>query len=449
MKNSLYAIVVVTLFTMVFAPESQSTEPQDLLSLYYLAKAKDPVLGVYSARLEGKQAEVSSATAALLPRLDGNISGTRYFAQTLHYTPSAMSSNYNGYGYGFGVTQPLFNLPAIIARRDVKAGTRSAEAAIEATRQDLMGRLAEAYFNVLKNRCSERLFGDEVKRYQRLLDQANAFLKAGTGDVIAVYEAQARLDNARAELIKTQSQRSLSERQLEILTGVSLGPLRDVEKVVPEGPVPNELAHWLEQTKTKQPLIIQAREELAVASSQVSQVKAEHMPTINLTGGYNVSKGSTFLPEVETKQWYMGVGLSMALFRGGDVAARTRRAKAAETERNFQLQDTVNQSVKKTEEAFLNLKYNVSMVNSLELKKSSTAVQLKATEKGRAIGTRSSIDLLNAEQSHAASIRDLSGARYDNMLYRLKLKIAAGEASEEDLASLNSLLTATTSEGVK
>jgi len=141
---------------------------------------------------------------------------------------------------------------------------------------------------------------------------------------------------------------------------------------------------------------------------------------------------------VETRQWYIGANVSLPIYSGGETIARTRRAVAGESERRFMLEDARDQQTKRVKESFLNLKYNVSLAEAYQRKYASMELQLKATLKGREIGTRTAIDLLNAEQSYAVSHRDLVSVLYDNLQRRLELKAAAGILTESDLALLNS-----------
>lgn len=104
------------------------------------------------------------------------------------------------------------------------------------------------------------------------------------------------------------------------------------------------------------------------------------------------------------------------------------------------LEDTQDQNTKRLKDAFLNLQYNVSLAEAYRRKHESAELQLKATQKGRSIGTRTAIDLLNAEQTYAVSRRDLTHSLYDNLLRHLELKATAGILAEDDVARLNSFL---------
>lgn len=422
------------------APGTAQAEDRDLLELYRLAKAKDPALVRADARLESGRADKEIAFAALLPRVSANASVRHLWHRVIDYTPTPMDGEYTGYSYGLGGAVSLFNMPNYYQMSVADAGISSAEAGTQVVRQELMIRLLDTYLRYLKAKADEKLYRDEMNRVGRILEQAQAFLKSGTGDVIAVYEAKARLDSAAADLVKNEGQLRLAQQILSSLTGVTVDSVRDLAVSKSEGPQPAELEWWIETMRKKSPSLLQARNDLLQAEESARAARAGHYPTLQGNGGYTVDKGSTFLPKVETQQWYAGISLNVPLYSGGETSARTRRAMAGESERRAMLEDTQDQGIKRLKEAYLTLQYNVSIVGALQRKQESAELQLKAVQKGRSIGTRTAIDLLNAEQSYATSRRDLSSALYDNLQRRLELKAAAGILNEDDLTELNAMV---------
>jgi outer membrane protein len=289
------------------------------------------------------------------------------------------------------------------------------------------------------------LYRDELSRVSSILKQAEAFLKAGTGDIIAVYEARARMDSAAADLIKAEGQRRIAEQALSSLTGTVVTKVSELSLSRPKGPQPVDFAWWLEAMQKNNPAIRQAQEDLRQAGHYSKANWSGHLPTLQLQGGYTVDKGSTFLPEVETRQWFVGASISVPIYSGGETAGRTRRAVAGESERRFMLADVQDQHTNRLKEAFLNLQYNVSLAEAYQRKQESAELQLKATRKGREIGTRNAIELLNAEQTYAVSRRDLSNVLYDNLARQFELKAAAGVLTEEDLQALGTATPPTAS----
>lgn len=432
--------LILFLCAMSVAPLPACAEERDLLELYRLATAKDPVLARAGARLEAGKADKEIAWAALQPRVSANASARHLWHRVIDYQPEPFNGEYTGYSYGAGAGIPIFNMASYYQIASAGAGIGSAEAGILATRQDLMVRLVSGYVYYLKALADEKLYRDELSRVGRVLEQAEAFLKAGTGDVIAVYEARARLDSASADLVKTEGQLRLAKQNLSSLTGIMIDGVRDIAVSTSSGPHPAELEWWLETQRQNSPAIIQARKDLLQAEEIRKATNAGHLPVISGNGGYTVDKGSTFLPNVETQQWYLGASINIPLYSGGETSARTRRALAGESERRAMLDDAQEQGVRRLKEAFLNLQYNVSLVDAYTRKHESAGLQLKATQKGRDIGTRTAIDLLNAEQSYAVSRRDLAAVLYDNVQRQMELKAAAGILAESDMVELNSML---------
>lgn len=409
----------------------------DLSALFELAKAKDPTLGRAFAQTEAGKAEHAIARSALLPHLNAGGSLKRFWHSVLDYTPTTQTGQYTGYSYNAAVDVPVFSMPSYYDLSAAKAGCDSAESQLAATRQELMVRLSNAYITLLKAQSDIHLYRDQTKRLAIVLKQAQAFLKAGTGDIIAVYEAQAQQDSANADLVKAESQLRLAEQQLSRLAGTTVTSIRDITPSTPSKAQPDDLEWWLATLSQRHPALNQAQHTVRQYSLYRSAARARHLPTVQASGGYTVDKGSTFLPDVETRQWYVGLALNIPLFSGGETSARSKLAIAQETDRRLVLDDTREQLTQRLKEAFLSIQYNIKLSEAYQHKVTSTDIQLKAVTRGRAIGTRSLGDLLQAEHASAVSRRDLQHALYDNIQLHIELKAAAGILAIHDFVEIN------------
>lgn len=441
MRNKLRRSGIAAL-ALVFCSLSLQVRAEEhgIVDLYKLAKAKDPTVSRAAARLESSRAGKDLAWAGLMPRVSANGSLREIWHETRYYQTKDINGNYTGYSYGGGVAFPLMNLPSYYQLIIADDGIKSADYGVETARQDLITRLVDAYVMFLKAKADEKLYRDELSRVGKVLEQTEAFLKAGTGDVIAVYEAKARLDSAAADLVKTEGTLRLAQQNLSILTGVTVDAVRDITIPSAIGPQPVEMEWWLETMLQRHPALLQARTDLRQAEDSTVAARSAHYPTLDGNGGYTVDKGSTFLPKVETSQWYVGGRINVPIYSGGETSARIRSALAGEAERRALRDDIQERATRRLKEAYVTLQYNVSLAAAYQRKNESAALQLKAIRKGREIGTRTAIDLLNAEQSFALSQRDLTNARYDNVQRRLELHAAAGILSESDLMDLSGMV---------
>jgi outer membrane protein len=413
--------------------------------MYELAKDKDPTLQRAEAQLRGALADKKIVLSQMGPRVDANM-GLTTFSHVVHNSgPADIRGEFTGYNYSTMLRQPLFNGPLWASLDSSKAGVREARDGVLVASQDLMVRVSELYFAVLKARSDVQIASKEEERLTQILQQTKSFLQKGTGDIIAVHEAQARVDSSHSLLIKAENDRSVAEQRLAVIAGVdSIRELAGVSSVEPAEPDPASMDAWLAMATENHPVIRKARESLHMAEYNLVATKRLDWPTMDMSGGYTVSKGSTFLPEVETRQWLIGVNVAIPIFNSFGTEAKISKSRAAVAEQKAVVNESEEQVHLRTGSLFLAVKNSATLIKSLEQQKKSAEVQLKATRTGNSIGTRTALDLLNAEQKYAASLRDLANAGYDHLHFQITLKAAAGILDEADLGRTNQLLSTKT-----
>ncbi len=433
-------IVVVGVMLLLPAPGMCGG---DLWNMFESAKKKDPTLQKAEAELQVAVEDKNITFSEILPNVEAKAGINQFWHDVTGSGPSKISGQFTGHNYSVLLRQPIINGPLWANLRSSDAGVMAARDRVMVVAQDLMVKVSDAYFAVLKARSDELIAAKEKKLLNQILLQAKSFLKKGTGDIIAVYEAQARVDSAQASLIKAENDRLVTEQQLAIITGLSsIEELAELSSLVPTEPVPPSVDAWLEMAKQSHPAISQARKSLHMAEFNLLSTKRLHWPTIDFTGGYTDDKGSAFLPEVETRQWFAGVNFTMPIFSGFGTQAKVRKAKAVISEQEAVVNDSLEQVQYRTASLYLSVKNSVSFIKSLEQQKQSAEIQLKATRKGNTIGTRTIVDLLNAEQKYAASLRDLTNAYYDHLYFEILLHAAAGILDEDYLRKTNQMLSA-------
>ena len=440
MNDKMRFLLAVLMISACLIPAHAWAGVDDLLTLYHDARSSDPAIGKAKARLEASRADTDISISQMLPRVEAN-AGINWISNTsLYYGPSEISGSYTGDSYGFSARVPLFVVPNVLNLAASRASVRGADAALAGSRQDLIVALAEAYFGLLKAQVDEVLYRDELKRLEQIYDQIKEFKSSGTGTVLSVFEAKAKLDSAASDSIKATIVTKLAVQQLESIVGRPVTEVKDLGKYTVRGAEPAEIEWWLAAMQKSRPSLVQVRELLKQSELTRRAANASHLPTIYASGGYSVSKGSTFLPQVETRQWTVGLNLSVPIYSGGETSARTQRALAMESEQGFVLNEVRDQGILKLKQAFLNLEYSSALLPSTLQKRASALQQMEAAKEGRGVGTRTGIDLLNAKQGVAIAQRDLAGALYDNALRQLQLKSNAGILKESDLSDLNELL---------
>lgn len=422
-KHLVLAVCLLSANVLLSAPAQGA---DSYFELFQLAKKHDTAVMRAEARLTSVTADSDIVLSGLYPHLDGTV-GVNYIDQTIEgYQSGPQHGAVVGYNYGVSARMNLLHLPTLMNLKGSNASIRAEEAAVRGTRQDLVVRFADAYLGLLKARQDYQITQKELERVKQAHEQSQMFLKAGMGDIIAVYEAQARTDSVVADLNRSEGNLRIAEQKLSTLVGKPVTEVQDYAPLVVMSAQPENIDWWLDKMEKNDPQIQQAFEGADRSSSDLKSVKYEHLPYVQASGGYVSSKGSVFLPEVETRQWYVGASVTIPIYSGGETTAKVQRAVANQTERRGLLEDVRKQRSENLKQSYYNLVYNVSLVKSLEQKLASAELQLTAVKKGRSIGTRSAIDVLNSEQAYAVAQRDYRNALYDNVLRNILLKNAAG-----------------------
>lgn len=429
--------------------EPGSASPASIWNLYLAAKANDPALSRTEARVSGSKADSDMLLSGLLPHLNSS-AGVKFNSQNVSNYNNSSDGTYDFTALNYNVTaqMTLLHVPTLYSLSAAAAGLSAEQAGVAAARQNLIVKFTDSYFALLKAQTDKQIALGEINRLKQVLEQAQAFLKAGTGDIISVYEAQSRLDSAGADLTKSESNLRLAEQKLSSQVG---NPITEVINYLPQqpiGPDPDNIDWWVATMEKEHPVVRQAREGVVQTSEQQKAAKAEYLPILQASGGYDVNRGTAALPTAEVKQWFVGATLSLPIYSGGETSAKVRRAVASEEERRHAFDETMDQQRENVKQAFFNLRYNISLIKALDQKKTSAEIQLAAVKKGRLIGTRNAIDVLNAEQTYSMALRDCRYALYDNIIRVIQLKSAAGILTEADVSGLSGFEAPTPANGL-
>lgn len=436
LRRSCHRFCLLLPLTVLFTGPAAA---DNLLEAYQHAFASDPALAQARAQLQAELQGKPLARSALLPHLGAAASVGENAARITGFgTPIATS--YLSNSYSVSLTQAVFNGQAFTALKQADSRIQASEAAVVYTQQQLALQVATAYFNVLQAQAQDRVAEKQEKLLDSIYRQTDANLKVGTGDIVAVREAQARLDAAKADVIKARNAVAVAQLSLQRLTHHPVGILEDLGHFEAMGPHPDQTQPWVNMALKSQPLLHQAEAQLHTAQDQVEYNRRERWPKIDLQGIASHTLGSPF-PGVDFNQIGASLNLSMPIYEGGSISASVQQSQAqaqASVDHLANLRDEVTLN---TQTAFLNLQDSVAQLRAAKETVASAKVSLEGTRKGYEVGTRSIIDLLNTATDYIRAEQDYNVALYRQVVARVQLKAAAGVLTAADLESINALLS--------
>jgi outer membrane protein len=424
---------------LVSAPACQA---DSLLDIYNLALARDPQLGEARARYAADYTLLAQGRARLLPTVSLRGSTARNsYAASVEYS---YADGFNAHSYGVNIEQSLLNLQAWYVFQSAQDAERRARATLTQAEQELILRVARAYFDVLRSVDNLAAFTAEEAAAASVLEQTNSRFDVGLAALTDVNEAQAGSDLARVNRLREE--RNLNQRTLalEAITGGMHDALDALRADFPiTGAEPADEDAWVELAEQNSPAILTAEHDFAARGNEARAARAAQLPTLSLSASYNDTAESanqfSFTTRA-TNNTSVALNLSIPLYAGGLNSARKRQAYHLRDASEQALVRTRRETERSTRDSFLGVEIDVQAVQARQQAILSAQSALQATEAGVQIGTRNVVDLVVAQRTLYQALRDHANARYDYVIDTLALKQAAGVLTPEDVVALDAWL---------
>jgi outer membrane protein len=431
---------------------------ENLMDAYRQALQSDPVLKQAEAGQRIGQAGAAISRAPLLPQLSGNVSlndshGTGYESQLVQHadgtqqflTGTSSSGGLRSRTESVGLNQVLFDLGQFEDWRASKASARSTEAQYVAAQQDLILRVAQAYFTVLTDEDQLKFAEANEASLKKQLDQAQAKYDVGFAAITDVADAKAQHDAAVAQVITAKNTLFNDREALAQITGQASGTLETLTDNLPlNPPEPDNMDEWVKTALASNPSLQAQRELAESARHSVTAAHAAHLPTLgasvsysrnpawgpgNIGAAIDQSDDPVLRDNTRRNDTTVGLVLTVPLFQGGGIIAREKQAIAQRDQANDVLEQDRRAVVSNTRNAFNAIEAGISSVEAQKAAVDSAKTALDATQAGYQIGTRTIVDLLIAQQNYFLAQSDYSQARHAFVVNQINLKYAAGTLS--------------------
>ncbi len=417
-------------------------QAEDLVTIYALARQNEPLLRQARAVLDSVKESEPIARSALLPNIAAGSSLNRVYSDT-HKSPTGFTGtdNFNDANLSLSLVQPLYRRDRWIRLEQTRDLISGAQADYEAAQQDLVFRTSDAYFRVLYSLDNLRFATANREATARQLDQAKQRFDVGLVAKTDVLEAQASFDGARAtEIAARNAVDNTWEALLQIIGYQKPMTLARLKANIPlDPPTPDDINAWAENAQQNNLGILAAKSGVEVARKAIDVEQSGHYPTLDFVTSYSYDDTSGNRG-VRTDTGVFGLQLSVPLYQGGGVTARTNQAgynlQAAQEGLDAKRR-TLERNVK---DAFHSVASAIIQVEALKATVVSSRSALEATQAGYEVGTRTIIDVLNVQRTLFENESKYALARYDYILSGLKLKQAASILGEEDVRRINAWL---------
>lgn len=431
-------------FSLLFTPYT-STFAADLIDIYRAALKSDPIYqAAVSTRLSQREA-IPQSVAALLPNISAqaNVS-TNYQNITQPPTPGQPNglSNFQSQGYTISIRQPLIDVNAWLGVKQADNTGKQADLNLAAAAQDLIFRVATAYFNVLSAQDTLRLSQAEKAADNKQLNQAQKRVQVGLDALTSVYEAKAAYDKSLATEISAENTLRNNQETLRQLTGQAYSSIKAFTKNLPlQTPQPNNIERWINAATQNNLKLMAARYGVEIAREKIKMQASGHLPSLSLMGNYGKTDTFNSVPNsLNKKGGTLGLELDVPLFSGGTVSSKTRQAQYDFQTASANLDNTYRLLIINTRQKYNDILADISKIKAEQQAIKSAQLSLDSTEESYKAGTRTIVDVLIAQQNVYDTKRSAATDQYNYLLDTLLLKQAAGSLKPDDLVRINQFL---------
>ena len=442
MKKSVYRVVFIIIASLLYADAFAT----DLMTAFRDAYQNDPEFRAARSTLLSEKTALPIARAGLLPSIlgtgqsnrnrfdNGSISGGQRPGRSFSWS----------HRYGAQITQPIFNWQAWKQIGQATATVKAAFANFNNSEQDLMLRVSNAYFAILQAQDTLRFTTAEKLATERQLDQAQQRYKVGLDAITSVYEAQAEYDRVVSDEIAAKNDVANAFEDLRRLTGVRYKSIAGLKapgvKLIP--PSPNRVKSWLSVSTRQNYQVIAQHYTVIAAKKNISIQAAANLPTVNAVGSYtDLNDNAPGFVNTDLQVSTLSFQMNFPVYQGGLTIAQTKRAEADYETALAGFDNVYRTTQVRTRQIFNNVIAGISKIKADRQAVKSSESSLESSEAAFKVGTRTIVDVLDAQRDLFDAQRTLARDQYAYITDILSLKQIAGILSPRDLAEINTWLS--------
>ncbi len=401
---------------------------QSLTETFANAYLTNPTLEARRAQLRGADENVTQALSLWRPSVTGTASAGVGYSHTdpavdSHQTRTPASVQVE-------VVQPLYRggrNPAALA--EAENFVLSERAALLSVEQDVLQQAGTAYMNVVRDQAVVELSLNNEEVLRRQLQATRDRFQVGEVTRTDVSQAEARLSRAIADRRAAEGDLETSRADYEQIVGMAPGILAQPE---PLPGLPTTRREAIDRSQVDNPAVIQAIFSHIAASKNVGVVEGEMLPSASLVGQVRQSYETT-VSNADTFNAQATAQVTIPLYQSGSVRSRVRQAKQLASQRMIQVEEARRAAIEAATAGWEQLSATRNRIRALRAEVQAQEIAVDGVQQEALVGTRTVLDVLNAEQELLNARVNLIRAQRDETVASLSLASAVGLLAAEPL----------------
>ena len=391
----------------------------------------NPTLTAQRQALEATDATVAIARAAGRPQVSATVGLNRTLTQSGLLINGGKGPTVSA---GVDLSVPFFSGGSVKnSVRAAKTRVEAGRATLRAVEGDVFTNAVTAYMDVIRDRAIVELNENNVKVLETNLQATQDRFQIGDLTRTDVAQSEARLQLGRSQLAEAQGRLTASEATYRQVIGHAPAQL------APPPPLPPFPANADEAVRialANNPDLVSISRQAIASGYDVNVARASRLPTLSgvVSENYVGNLGRSNSPFANSgNATSVGLSARVPVFQGGLPAARIRQAQAQQGQVLEQVVGTERAVVQTTRAAFANYEAAQKAIQAETVAVQANELALEGNRAEQSVGTRTIIEVLNAEQELLNSQVALVTAKRDAYVAGFQLLNAMGEAEARDL----------------
>ncbi|MBF0373647.1 MAG: TolC family outer membrane protein [Alphaproteobacteria bacterium] len=421
MKRTM-GLLTAALLATTGAGAARGQTLEEALATAYLSH---PTLLAARAQLRAVDENVPVALSGWRPTvsLGGQAGKTRVETAGTSGTISPRSAS-------LSASQPLFSGGRTIAAVDQAERTVLAQrAALQGTEQAVLFDAIVAYMNVVRDQAVLELNINNVQVLRRQLDATRDRFRVGEITLTDVAQAEARLARSIADRVQAEGNLKTSRAAFENAVGIPAGSVKPID---PPKVGVTALEQAVAAAISQNPAVLSAEQNALAAVHGVDLVRGELLPSIALTGDLGRSENAS-LAGGRTETASAAIEVSVPLYQSGATYGRLRQQKHVAGQRRIQVDETRRDAIESASQSWENLVTSQARTESFAAQIKAAQIALEGVQREAQVGSRTVLDVLDAEQELMDARVSLVRAQRDEVVTAFQLKASMGQLTAQTL----------------
>ena len=332
---------------------------------------------------------------------------------------------------GMTLTQSLYRGGrTLAATREAENTVHAERARLSETEQDVLLDAATAFLDVFRDEAVLKLNINNEQVLKRQFEATRDRFEVGEITRTDVHQAEARLAGAAADRIESEGNLEASRATYQNIVGMSAP--RGLKAPARAYALPDDKATANMTAAVDNPVVVSAEFDRKALEDKVDEVRGELLPTLSVsTGVTRAFESSSQTGRLDTAQ--VTLNLTVPLYQQGEDFSRLREARQDVAEQVQIVDKARRDAIEEATRAWESLVTARARVKSFKAQIKANVVALEGVEREAQVGSRTVLDVLDAEQelldSRVAHVR----AQRDELVAVFELKEGMGQLTAREM----------------